>query len=124
MLRFPSSKIPKLFSNFNFRFMNIYVGNINFKMDEDSLRQVFEEYGEVGTVKIITDKMTGKSKGFGFVEMEDDREANEALKQVNGAEVMGKALVVNEARPKTQSYGNSGYNSNNSRPRFQRRDTY
>lgn len=80
--------------------MNIYVGNLNYKVDEEELRGIFEEYGEVETVKIIIDKATGRSKGFGFVEMKNDEEGEAAIQELNDTEVAGRNLKVNKARPK------------------------
>ena len=78
--------------------MNIYVGNLSYSMTEDELRNVFEEYGEVSSVNIITDKYTGKTKGFGFVEMSDNAQADEAIKALNEAEIKGRNIKVNQAR--------------------------
>jgi len=78
--------------------MNIYVGNLNFDLTEDELKELFEVYGHVTSVKIISDKYTGRSKGFGFVEMESDSEANEAIENLNGKDVSGRAMKVNQAR--------------------------
>ena len=78
--------------------MNIYVGNLPFKLEEEDLKEIFEEYGEVSSVKIITDKFSGRSKGFGFVEMPDDGVANQAIQELDGAEVDGRNLRVNEAK--------------------------
>ncbi len=83
--------------------MNIFVSNLNFKMTEDQLREEFEKYGDVSSAKIIKDRDSGRSKGFGFVEMPETEDANEAIKELNGAEINGRAIVVNEARPKTAS---------------------
>jgi RNA recognition motif-containing protein len=80
--------------------MNIFVGSLLFDLDEDELRGFFEEYGEVTSVKIITDKITGRSKGFGFVEMPNAEEAKKAIEELNGAEVEGRAMVVNESLEK------------------------
>lgn len=80
--------------------MNIYVSNLNYKVDEGDLREIFEEYGEVTSVKIITDKDSGRSKGFGFVEMSDSAEGKKAIDALNGAEVEGRKIIVNEARPR------------------------
>lgn len=77
--------------------MNIFVGNLNYNITEDDLREIFEEYGELSSVKLISDKFTGKSKGFGFVEMADDAEAKKAIEELNGAEVEGRTMVVNES---------------------------
>lgn len=80
--------------------MNIYVGNVAFTATENQLSDLFAEYGEVSSVKIITDKFTGRSKGFAFVEMPNDSEATEALNALNGLEINGRNLNVTEARPK------------------------
>ncbi len=80
--------------------MNIYVGNLSYKLNEDDLRQVFEGYGEITSVKIIKDKYSGRSKGFAFVEMADDEEAKNAINELNGTEHDGRKIVVNEARPR------------------------
>ena len=79
--------------------MNIYVGNLNYGLQEDELRQVFSEFGEVESVKIIKDRSTGRTKGFGFVEMTDENDANNAIEELNGAEVMGRSIRVSKARP-------------------------
>lgn len=81
--------------------MNIYVSNIPFKASDSELRELFEEYGEVSSAKIIMDKVSQRSRGFGFVEMPDDASARQAMQELNGASFMGKELAVNEARPKT-----------------------
>ena len=83
--------------------MNIYVANIPFKATEAELKGLFEEYGEVSSAKIILDKFTQRSRGFGFVEMSDDTAAQQAISSLNGADFMGKNLVVNEARPRTDA---------------------
>jgi RNA recognition motif-containing protein len=80
--------------------MNIYIANIPFRANEDELRELFEGYGSVASVKIILDKETQRSRGFGFVEMDDDGEAQAAIEGVNGTDFQGKVLVVNEARPR------------------------
>jgi RNA recognition motif-containing protein len=77
--------------------MNIYVGSLHFKMNEAELKEIFEEYGEVTSAKIIIDKYSGKSKGFGFVEMPNDAEAKKAIEELNGAEVSGRNIIVNES---------------------------
>lgn len=82
--------------------MNIYVGNLDFKVNENDLEGVFEEYGTVSSAKIITDKYSGRSKGFGFVTMEDQNEANKAIKELNGASFENREMIVNEAKPKKQ----------------------
>lgn len=83
--------------------MNIYVGNLNYDLKEDDLKQIFGEYGEVVSVKIITDKYTGRGKGFGFVEMSNDEEASKAIDELNEKEVQGRNLKVNKARPPRES---------------------
>lgn len=80
--------------------MNIYVGNLNYKVTENSLKEVFAEFGEVSSAKIITDKVSGRSKGFGFIEMPNDAEAQSAIDGLNEKEHMGRKLVVNKARAK------------------------
>jgi RNA recognition motif-containing protein len=90
--------------------MNIYVANIPFKATEAELRGLFEGYGEVSSAKIILDKFTQRSRGFGFVEMNDESAARQAITTLNGADFMGKNLVVNEARPKTDAPRSGGGN--------------
>ena len=79
--------------------MNIYAGNLNYTLTEEALEKVFTEYGEVTSVKIIRDKYTDQSKGFGFIEMADDASAQKAIDELNGTEVNGRELRVNQARP-------------------------
>jgi RNA recognition motif-containing protein len=86
--------------------MNIYVGSLQFKMNEAELKELFEEYGEVTSAKIIIDKYSGKSKGFGFVEMPNDDEAKKAIKELNGAEVQGRNIIVNESIERTDKRSN------------------
>ena len=105
--------------------MNIYVANIPFKASEQELKGLFEEYGEVSSAKIIMDKVTQRSRGFGFIEMTDDSAGRQAISSLNGFNFLGKTLVVNEARPKTdaprsggggggyRSGGGGGFNRNN-----------
>jgi RNA recognition motif-containing protein len=96
--------------------MNIYVANIPFKASEAELKELFEQHGEVTSVKIVIDKETNRSRGFGFVEMTDSASAKQAITELNGYSFLGKELVVNEARPKTDNprggggggYGNRG----------------
>lgn len=80
--------------------MNIFVGSLPFSLQEAELREFFEEYGEVSSVKIISDKFSGRSKGFGFVEMTDDEQAKKAIEELNGAEINGRAIVVNKSEEK------------------------
>jgi RNA recognition motif-containing protein len=88
--------------------MNIYVGNLSWNLKDQDLSDLFTPYGEVTSAKIIQDKMTNRSKGFGFVEMANDSEAQAAIAQLNGSEVDGRNLVVNESRPKEGGAGNGG----------------
>jgi len=96
--------------------MNIFVGSLPFSLSEADLRESFEAYGPVDSVKIITDKITGRSKGFGFVEMPDEEEGQKAIDELNGATVQGRAIVVNKSEPRPggdrKSFGGGG----NSRP--------
>lgn len=80
--------------------MNIYVGNLSYKLREDDLKKAFEEHGEVSSARIITDKMTRRSKGFGFIEMPNDDEAKAAIEELNGKDLMGRNLNVNESLSK------------------------
>ncbi len=79
--------------------MNIYVANISFRASGDQLKDLFQQFGEVSSVKIITDRDTGRSRGFGFVEMPNDDQGRQAIAQLNGADFADRKLVVNEARP-------------------------
>ena len=87
---------------------NIFVGNLNFNTSEDDLRQLFEGHGQVDRVSIMTDRDTGRSRGFAFVEMSNTEEADRAIAGLNGADFEGRALNVNEARPKGQGGGGGG----------------
>jgi RNA recognition motif-containing protein len=80
--------------------MNIYVGNLSFSTKEEAVRELFEQYGEVEQVRIITDRDTGRPRGFAFVEMPNDKEAQSAIEATNGAELDGRTLKVNQAKPK------------------------
>ena len=91
--------------------MNIFVGSLPFSIEEADLRESFEAYGAVDSVKIITDKFTGRSKGFGFVEMPNDEEAQKAINELNGATVQGRAIVVNKSEPKPEGERRS-FNNN------------
>ena len=88
--------------------MNIYVGNLSYEATQDDLRQAFEAHGEVSSVSIIMDKMTGRSRGFGFVEMPDNGAGQAAIGALNLQEVRGRAMTVNEARPKSESSNRGG----------------
>src|SRR5215203_606859 len=88
--------------------MNIYVGNLSWNLKDQDLANLFTPYGEVASAKIVMDKFTQRSKGFGFVEMASDEHAQAAIAQLNGSEVDGRNLVVNESRPKEEG-GGGGY---------------
>lgn len=105
--------------------MNIYIGSLNFKMNEGQLKELFEEYGEVTSAKIIIDKYSGKSKGFGFVEMPNDAEAKKAIEELNGAEIQGRKIIVNESieRPERRSNFRTGDNDRRGGGGF-RKDSY
>ena len=112
--------------------MNIFVAKLSFNVNDDELRELFSEFGEVTSATVITDKMTGRSKGFGFVEMPDDSAAKSAISKLNECEVDGRVIAVSEARPREerpygerrqgggyQGGGNhgGGYGNSNGRPR-------
>ena len=87
--------------------MNIYVGNLSFNTSEDDLRKTFQEFGEVSSARILRDKYSGQPRGFGFVEMPNSAEAQTAIKTLNGKDLQGQPLTVNEARPRADR-GRSG----------------
>lgn len=82
--------------------MNIYVGNLSYNMTENELRELFAGFGEVSSVNLISDKYTGQSKGFGFVEMPKQAEAEEAIKALNDSAIQGRNIKVNQARPREE----------------------
>ena len=86
----------------------IFVGNLSFSSTEGDIRELFEQYGTVDSVAILTDRDTGRSRGFGFVEMGNDGEATAAIQALNGADINGRPLTVNEARPKLDTRGGGG----------------
>jgi RNA recognition motif-containing protein len=88
--------------------MNIYVGNLSRELTEDELKEAFVAYGTVESAKIISDKFTGISRGFGFVEMPDESEAQNAIGELNGKELKGRTIIVNKARPRTDRGGGHG----------------
>lgn len=88
---------------------NIFVGNLNFQTTQEDLREVFSPYGAVEAVNIITDRDTGQARGFAFVEMANRSEAENAISALNGADLNGRAMNVNEARPKPQGGGGGGF---------------
>jgi RNA recognition motif-containing protein len=89
--------------------VNIYVGNLSYEATQDDLRAAFEAHGQVSSVSIIMDKMTGRSRGFGFVEMPDASQGQAAVATLNLQEVRGRAMTVNEAKPKTEGGGRGGF---------------
>ena len=99
--------------------MNIYVGNLSYNLTEDDLRALFAEFGDVTSAKLIMDRYTGQSKGFGFVEMSDDGAAQKAVDELNGRDVSGRSLTVNQARPREErprgGGGRGGYGGGGNR---------
>ena len=98
--------------------MNIYVGNLSYEATEEDLQQAFEGFGQVESVNIIKDKYSGRSKGFGFVEMPAKDEAQSAINELNDTELKGRTLKVNEARPRSESRGGRGGGSRGGGRRF------
>jgi len=94
---------------------NIFVGNLSFASTEHSLRPLFEQFGSVDRVNIVTDRDSGQSRGFAFVEMSNDEEGNAAIASLNGRDLDGRTLTVNEARPKAEGAGRSGGGGRRSR---------
>jgi RNA recognition motif-containing protein len=86
--------------------MNIFIGNLSHQTQVDTLRQAFESHGQVSTANIIKDKMSGESKGFGFIEMPNKTEADAAILSLNGKDLDGRSITVSEARPRTDNRGN------------------
>ena len=93
--------------------MNIYVGNLSFDTTEDDLRDAFAVYGEVSSVSVIKDKFSGQSRGFGFVEMAGKSEASAAMQALNGGDLNGRNLTVNEAKPREERSNGGGGNNRN-----------
>jgi cold-inducible RNA-binding protein len=100
----------------------IYVGNLSFRMSESELRSLFEPHGGIESAAIATDRDTGRSRGFGFVSMSNDEEAEKAMAALNGKDCEGRALVVNEARPQTQRSGFRDGGRGGQRDKRQRRE--
>lgn len=88
--------------------MNIYCGNLSYEMNDDDLRDVFSDRGSISSAKIIMDKEAGRSKGFGFVEMDNEEEAKKAIEELNGALINGRNIRVNEAKPRSNSAAGRG----------------
>ncbi|HKH99152.1 MAG TPA: RNA-binding protein [Candidatus Sulfotelmatobacter sp.] len=99
---------------------NIFVGNLSFNTAEDELRQAFEAYGQVDRVSIMTDRDTGRSRGFGFVEMASNEDGEKAIAALNGSQLGGRTVNVNEARPKTERSSGSGGGGGGGRDRGER----
>lgn len=95
----------------------LYVGNLSFDATDDELRQLFEPHGAVESATVATDRDTGRSRGFGFVEMTSNSEAESAIAALNGVQAGGRSLIVNEARPKASAFGGGGSGSGHSRDR-------
>ncbi len=104
--------------------MNIYVGNLSYNVSTEDLRQAFEAYGEVSSANIITDKYSGQSRGFAFVEMPNDGEAQTAIANLNGKELSGQQIKVSEARPRADRGGSERGGGNRGRSGFSRGRRY
>ncbi len=91
--------------------MNIYVANLSYDVNDSDLKELFEEYGKVSSAKVITDRYTGKSRGFGFVEMDDNTQAQQAINELNQAEYDGKIINVSVARPRTERSNRNSYSN-------------
>jgi len=100
---------------------NIFVGNLSFGATEDAVRSMFEAYGTVDRVSVVTDRETGRARGFGFVEMSVNDEAERAIAALNGRELDGRAMNINEARPKEDRGGGAGFRGNGGGQRQNRR---
>lgn len=95
--------------------MNIFVSNLNFKVRSEDLKNLFEKYGEVVSSKVITDKFSGKSRGFGFVEMKNDEDGQKAIGELDQKDFEGRNITVSVAKPRTEGGGNGGGHRNNFR---------
>ncbi|MDR3339827.1 MAG: RNA-binding protein [Candidatus Symbiothrix sp.] len=97
--------------------MNIFIAGLSFKVNDADLANLFEEYGSISSAKVITDRQSGRSKGYGFVEIEDEEAAAKAISELNGAEYDGRTISVSEAKPREErprrDFGGGGYNRNN-----------
>lgn len=104
--------------------MNIFIGSLPYSVKESDLKEFFEEYGEVSSSKIIMDRATGRSKGYGFVEMLDNEAGKKAIEELNGAEIEGRTIVVNEAKEKVKNNNFSKGGGNNRRGNFRQNRSY
>ena len=104
--------------------MNIYVGNLSYKATEEAIRQAFEPFGQVSSATIIKDKYSGQPRGFGFVEMPDRAEAQAAIENLNGKDLLGQAMNVNEARPRADRGKSGGQGGHRGRPGYGGRNRY
>jgi RNA recognition motif-containing protein len=104
--------------------MNIYVGNLSYNVSEENLRQAFEAFGQVTSARIVKDKYNGQSRGFGFVEMGEQSQAQAAIKGLNGKELLGKQMSVNEARPRTDRGRSGEQGGRRGRPGYGGRNRY
>jgi RNA recognition motif-containing protein len=112
-LQNPETQNQHNFYPFNqFKMKNIFVSNLSFRINDDDLKQAFADYGEVNSAKVIKDNFSGRSRGFGFVEMKNDEEADKAIEELNNAEFDGKVMTVSVARPKTDRKP-GGFRDNN-----------
>jgi len=105
--------------------MNIFIAGLSYSINDNDLRDLFSEYGEISSAKVIMDKVTGRSKGYGFVELEDNDAAQKAIEELNGAEYDGRTISVSEARPRTEGGDRPRRNFDNNRGGnggFRRRD--
>ena len=106
--------------------MNIFIAGLSYNINDDDLRDLFTEYGEPTSAKVIMDRATGRSKGFGFVELEDEAAAKKAIEELDGAEYDGRKIAVSEAKPRTEGGDRPRRNFNNNRGggEFRRREQY
>jgi RNA recognition motif-containing protein len=104
--------------------MNIYVGNLSFGVSEENLRQAFEAFGQVSSARIVKDKYSGQPRGFGFVEMPERAEAQAAIENLNGKDLLGQQMNVNEARPRTDRGRSGGQGGNRGRQGYGGRSRY
>jgi len=104
--------------------MNIYVGNLSFGVSEENLRQAFEAFGKVNSATIVKDKYSGQPRGFGFVEMADRTEALRAIENLNGKDLLGQQMNVNEARPRANRGRSGGQGGHRGRPGYGGRSRY